>query len=222
MKHPRRTPFQIKALLSLSILALAHAGVADTFTATTVNFANLTTAGGASTPVYIPFTLPKFDPSLGTLQSVTLSLNFSGTVLGTASEVTSPSVTHSVFFSFTDLSDNVSMAEPVLALTQSGGGTVTFGPQFQSTSLLFSVGPGDPRFEAWRNGPGLASAQLAVFFDNYYQDPSYGLVFFNGTDTGTYQGSLSISYTSVPEPEMLALLIMGLLGLFWHRARGRA
>ena len=170
----------------------------------------------------MPFSLPKFDPSLGSLQSIDIAFDFSGTVAGTAAGVSQSSslngtITHGVYFDFVDLSDNVSIAEPALNLTANipagaQNTTITFGPAFQSTELAFSVSSGDPRFEAWQNGPGNFSGSLNVYFTNTAMN-TYGLQFFSGTDSGTYTGSLSISYNyvPVPEPRRVAQLSLGLL-----------
>ena len=189
-------------LLGLLLTARALPVAADTTGPYTLNYANLVAGPGA-----IPFTLPRFDPSLGALQSVDIAWDFSGTVAGTATGVSAafPTITHSVFFGFTDLSDNVFIAEPTLWLTANippgaQNATISFGPQFQSTSYSFNVTEGDPRFDAWVNGPGEFSGSLDVYFTNITMD-AWGLHFFSGADTGLYSGSLSIAYNYAPVPE---------------------
>ncbi len=204
-------------LLALVIIARAFPAAADTTGPYTLSYAGLVTGADA-----LAFSLPRFDPSLGSLQSIDITFDFSGTVVGTATGVSqSPlinsTVTHWVFFDFTDLSDNVGIAEPTLSLTASvpagaQNATIAFGPEFQSTSYSFSVAAGDPRFDAWKNSPGTFSGSLSVYFTNTAQDFS-GVQFFSGNDAGMYGGSLSIaySYEPVPEPEGLALAAAGLL-----------
>jgi hypothetical protein len=212
---------QVVSAVSILILSTALAQGQNLFVGTsgpfTLEYANLATGGGV-----LPFSLPKFDPSLGSLQSVDIAFDFSGTVVGTAMGVSQSSsingtITHWVFFDFEDLSDNVFIAEPTLALTanipaDAENTTIAFGPEFQSTSVSFSVANGDPRFEAWGNGPGNFAGSLDVHFTNTTIGYS-GLQFFSGTDSGVYSGSLSIAYNyvPVPEPEGFTLVVVGLL-----------
>jgi hypothetical protein len=214
-------------LLALAITAQALPASADTLGPYTLNYTGLMTGAGA-----ILFSFPRFDPSLGSLQSVGITFNFSGTVVGTATGVSQSSsmngtITHWVFFDFTDLSDNVFIAEPSLSLTAgipagAQNATIAFGPQFVSSSRAFSVGSGDPRFNAWANGPGDVSGSLTVYFTNT-TDSFGGLQFFPGTDSGVYGGSLSVaySYEPVPEPDSLALAAAGLLMLAATKCKRR-
>jgi hypothetical protein len=204
-------------LTSLIIMVYALPAAADTSGPYTLEYANLVTGGGA-----VPFSLPKFDASLGSLQSVDIAIDFSGTVAGTAVGVSQSSsfngtITHNVFFDFLDLADNVGIVEPTLNLAANipvgaQSTTTTFGPAFQSTDLSFSVSSGDLRFEAWENGPGNFTGSLDVYFTNTAMN-AYGLQFFSGTDSGAYAGSLSITYNymPIPEPGEFAQMLIGLM-----------
>lgn len=213
-----KTQFKLLGMLvALTITMNLLPASADTSGPFTLTYANLTTGAATS-----PFTLPKFDPSLGSLQSVDIAFDFSGTVVGSAvgasqSSSINSTITHWVFFDFEDLSDNVFIAEPTLDLTAgiptgAENSTISFGPEFQSTALSFSVASGDPRFNAWENGPGMIEGSMDVYFTNTtigYSD----LQFFSGSDSGVYSGSLSISYNYVPVPEPcgFGLAVVGLL-----------
>ncbi len=172
------------------------------------SFTNLITGINDLDPVYTSFAFPKFDATLGTLQNVELAFNFSGTVVGSATGVgRTPlgffpsSVSHNVFFSFIDTTDNITIAEPVLQIAKgvppdSINASIFFGPEFRSTDLSFSVTTGDPRFAAWKSGPGVIEGRLAVSFTDTAFVPA--LIFFPATDTGVYRGSVSVSYTYTP------------------------
>lgn len=113
---------QSKAFSFLAILGLVAAG-SQASAATTdpfvLTFDNLVTGAGP-----IGFSFPAFDRSLGTLQSVSIAWDFSGTIAGSASGVSqsasiNSTITHWVFFDFRDLSDGFDMVEPTLSLTAS-------------------------------------------------------------------------------------------------------
>lgn len=204
-------------LLTLVITAQASPAPAKTTDSVTSSFTNLVTGAGT-----LPLSFPKFDRSLGSLQSVDISWDFSGTVVGSANGVSQSSsinstITHWVFFDFVDFSDSMFIAEPTLHLAASipagaQNTTVAFGPEIQSTSLSFSITSGDQRFDAWGNGPGNISGSLDVYFSNTAMGFS-GLNFFSGDDSGVYSGPLSVafSYVPVPEPHGLTLAAVGLL-----------
>jgi hypothetical protein len=207
----------VSTLILLTALAPAQNLFGGTSGPFTLEYANLATGGGV-----LPFSLPKFDSSLGSLQSVDIAFDFSGTVVGTAMGVSQFSsingtITHWVFFDFEDRSDNVFIAEPTLALTAgiptgAESATILFGPEYQSTTLSFSLTSGDPRFNAWGNGSRIFSGSLDVYFTNTTFGYS-GLRFFTGSDSGVYSGSLSISYNYAPVPESngFTLAAVGLL-----------
>ena len=204
-------------LLALAITAQASPASAATTDPFTSSFANLVT--GASP---LPFSFPGFDRSLGTLQSIDLAWDFSGTVVGSASGVSQSSsidstISHWVFFELMDLSDNVFIVEPSLRLTANipagaQNTTVAFGPEFQFTSFSFSVTSGDLRFDAWKNGPRSISGSLVAFFTDTTMG-STGFQYFSGNDGGVYSGSLSVAYSYAPvaEPHSLTLAAVGFL-----------
>lgn len=203
-------------LLALAITARSLPVSADTIGPFALNFNDLVTGTDDLQGVYSTFSFPKFDSSLGTLEQVHLAFDFSGTVVGSATGAGQASsfngsINHWVFFDFVDISHNVQIAEPVLRLTTAipaGGqnGTILFGPEFQSTSLAFSVGSGDPGFEEWQDGPGNISGRLGVSFSNTTLD-AFGLRFYRGTDSGTYHGQFSVAYEYMPVPEPNSLVI---------------
>lgn len=212
-----KTRFKLLGSLILLVLTARALSASVYTTATfTLNYTDLT-AG-----TLLPFQLPKSDPALGTLQNINISWDLYGTEAGTATGVNQSdsidsTVTHWVFFDFEDNGDNVGIAEPALYLTDTipaGAQNValSFGPQYQSTSETYSVGHG-PGFNAWANGPGTINGTLHVFFDNNTVDDSDLLHFYPGSDSGVYNGSLSISYNyaPVPEPNTCALMLVGLL-----------
>lgn len=216
-------------LLALAI-SVGLPASADTVGPFTQNFNNLVTGTDDLQAVYSTFSFPKFDSSLGTLEQVHLAFDFSGTVVGSATGAGQASsfngsINHWVFFDFVDISHNVLIAEPTLRLTaaiSAGGqnGTILFGPEFQSTSLAFSVGSGDSRFEEWQDGPGNISGRLGVSFSNTTLD-AFGLRFYRGTDSGTYNGQFSVAYEymPIPEPSILAFAAMTMLLFAWSRTR---
>ena len=111
-------------LPTLVITANLLPASADTVGPITVSFSNLATGADDLQHVTRTFSFPKFDMSLGSLQTVDLAFAFSGIVGGSATGATdsasfNSTINHWVFFDFTDLSDNVSIAEPSLRLTAS-------------------------------------------------------------------------------------------------------
>jgi hypothetical protein len=195
----------LKMLGPLTVLILfdkAPPASAGTNGPVTLTYSNLVAGAGT-----LQFALLKFDPSLGSLKAVHIAFNFSGTLVGTAVGVTQAAlidstITHWVFFDFMDLSDNVFIAEPTLALklgipAGAQNTTISFGPEFLSTSYSFSVTNGDSRFEAWANGPGTFNGTLRVFFTNTGFTFG-GLQFYPGSDGGVYNGWLSIAYEYEP------------------------
>jgi hypothetical protein len=209
----RPTLFCLLATLAFTVGACrASAATSGPFT---MSFNNLVTGAGP-----LSFSFPKFDSSLGLLQSVDIEWEFSGTVVGSASGVSqsdsiNSTVSHWVFFDFMDVSSNIGIAEPTLGLTASippgaQNATIAFGPSFQSTSYAFSVTSPDMRFQAWGDGPGDVSGSLNVFFTNTAQGFT-DLKFFPGDDSGVYNGWLSVAYSYVPEPSGLTLAALGLL-----------
>jgi hypothetical protein len=219
-------------VLLVLLVASSLAASADTFGPVTLNFSGLTTGADSYQPVYSTFSFPKFDMTLGSLQALDLAWSFSGTMVGSATGVSeSPildaTLTHSVFFDFEDPLDSVFIAEPELDLTTTlpagtANATFLFGPQFQLTTFSFSVGSGDPRFEAWGNGPGTVTGRLGVSFGNFTQTV-LGPQTYHGTDSGVYDGWLSVAYeyTLVPEPNSLALTAVT-LSLFVSSRRRNA
>ena len=75
--------------------------------------------------------------------------------------------------------------------------TIQFGPMPGSFNIAFNVGPGDPRYENWQNGPGDVTGRLSVFFTNTAFD-FLGLHFYPGDETGVYAGSFSVTYQYGP------------------------
>jgi len=187
---------------------------AETVGPFSLNFNELVTGTAPYQPVYTAFSFPRFDTSLGSLDQVHLAFTFSGTIGGSAAGVNesssfNSSIDHWVFFDFADLSDNMQIAMPNLRLTATIPGqnsTISFGPEFQSSSLSFSVSTGDRRFDEWQNGPGDISGRLGVYFGNTTQG-TFGLQFYDGTDSGVYGGQFSVAYEYVPVPEPKSLVI---------------
>lgn len=198
-----------------------------------LSFTNLTTGPDplVRSPA-IPFSFPKFDPSLGSLQSIGISWDLSGTVAGSATGVGNwysfeTTLTHWVFFDFEAPLDGIVIAEPALRVTASIPArtqnlAVLFDPSFQSTSRTFTVTEGDYRFDSWVKGPGSVDGALQVFFSNTARGPNEELLSFPGSDSGVYSGTLSFvyNYVPVPEPRPFALAVVGLLlvaSRFLHR-----
>ena len=201
-------------LLALAAATNSLPASADTVGPFVLNFNDLVTGANPYQPVYSPFSFPRFDSSLGSLDLVHLAFSFSGTVVGSATGVNqsssfNSSIDHWVFFDLVDPSDNVQIATPNLRLTAVIPGqnaTISFGPEFQSSSLSFSVSSGDSRFDEWQNGPGDISGRLGVYFGNTTQG-TFGLRFYDGTDGGVYSGQFSVAYEYVPVPEPNSLVI---------------
>lgn len=213
------------------VISCSLSAVADTAGPFTFNFSGLTPGAGSLQPSYTSFTFPKFNASLGSLQGVDLAFSFSGTVIGNATGVNQSSsifstINHSVVFDFVDLSHNVGIGSPDLRLTQSiplgmQQGTISFGPQFLSLSVPFTVGAGDPRFEAWKDGPGNVSALLGVSFSNWTIGHNGNGINFLGSDTGVYGGSFSVAYSYVPVPEPSSLAILAAASVLFVSTRRR-
>ena len=136
-----------------------------------------------------------------------------------------PKASRTVYFDFVDTSDSVAIATPELRLTRSipagaQNAMILFGPEFRSTSISLSVASGDPRFNAWRNGPGDVSGRLGIYFSNNTLG-TYGLQSYHGTDSGVYSGSFAIAYeyVVVPEPKSLVLPAVALLLFVSSRRR---
>lgn len=222
-----RKKIRSQSFCFLAILGLVAAGSRASAATTdpfVLTFDNLVTGAGP-----IGFSFPAFDRSLGTLQSVSIGWDFSGTIVGSASGASqsasiNSTITHWVFFDFRDFSDGFDMVEPTLSLTASipaQNTTIAFGPTFQSTVFSFDVTSGDLRFDAWGNGPRSISGSLNVLFTNTTEGFS-GLEFFPGDDSGVYSGSLSLAYNYevVPEPSNLTFAVVGLL-LLWSKKSTR-
>ena len=71
----------VRCVLVLCVLAAPVLGLAGTSGPFTVTFSDLV-VGTSDNPVDTPFSFPKFDASLGHLQSVDIVFSFSGTVMG--------------------------------------------------------------------------------------------------------------------------------------------
>jgi hypothetical protein len=223
---------RLKLVYVVGMLAIASQGSSASAATTgpyTVSFTNLVTGLGSLAPSpALPFSFPKFDASLGTLSSVNIEWNIIGTTVGSVSGADNlysfdTTLSHSVFFDFKDVSDNLFIAEPTLSLTASipAGAqnlALALGPTPQSTCASFSVERGDYRFDSWANGPGKVEGTVDVFFSNTAIGLNEQLMFFPGTDGGVYSGTLSFVYNYLPVPEPCDLAFAA-IGLLWVSAR---
>lgn len=170
------------------------------------------------------FSFQKFDPSIGTLDAVTITLNSTDTVqaavinLGSATDFQNAQASATV--TLLDLAGsnlNTTLATdpfsgPLAAGTLSSP-TAAYGPLLQGqASSTLSVTPQSLNLYAW-DGAGQNSFDLSLSAIENSSGVGSGDVFFSGA-ANSY-GSLEIDYTysvPVPEPNCLSLAVLCFCG----------
>jgi hypothetical protein len=175
-----------------------------------------------STDASQTYTVNKFDPSLGTLNSVTVSL--SGAVQGSASYTNNGTRQVRATLNLEDTADAIDPAGNTLAeviplssqtVTVPAGGSGSTGNITSSAGPLTTVYTDTPTLAEF-TGPGTANVSLTATGTSFAQAGGN----FSSTFVTNASANASIFYTyttptSVPEPSnMLAVGLIGGLGVF--------
>jgi hypothetical protein len=210
--------FRRLALLGLALAALAVAPKAD---AAFETFSHTTPT--ATVPFTDSFTLPKFDTSLGTLTGITITLSTSVTAEvdifnATGSPAAFTNATATIPVTLTSPTETVSTT--TTATTPTGiaaPGFSAFPGLTSNTSSTVTVALAN--FGQYEGVGGGSASYSAAFSGGSYSGSSIPGVFFGGTATAG--GITSITYTyspaAIPEPASMAMVVIGLGGVFAAR-----
>jgi hypothetical protein len=183
-------------------------------------------AGHNSLPSSASFTLPQFNPALGTLESISIkfALSYQGEVdiynISGSPQTASGSSTVPINFTAPSSgapSVNASYSVSNVTLTSTPPLNEFLGPAL-STTLSFN--PTAPNFAAYE-GSGNSDYSLNYGIGTYSGTSTGpgGTIFFGGDANAS--GTASVVYTFAPEPTSLALLASGLLAFGGLRLRRR-
>jgi hypothetical protein len=232
MSHPICYSILAKILAGVSALALL-AGSAAADPALTETFS---INGSIQDAAHCgQFTLPDFDPTLGTLEGVDISL----TIDSTAKIQVYNTAATPVGFADASLSlpgsvtgpGGIKLASTITASLDSGiaqPGLNTFGSLSLINTLSQHVDAGS--LDLWQGlSGGLVDFQYSKGNPTYKGTDLGNSLFFGGAETGS--GTFKVVYTylnpstaAVPEPSarFLSMIVAGLMGLMWFgRVRGR-
>jgi hypothetical protein len=214
------------ATISLCVLAASHASAEMVSYSTAIPASD--GAGHNSLPTSASFTLPEFNPALGTLESISIkfALSYQGEVdiYNFSGSTQTASASSTVPLNFTAPSSgapsvNAAYSVTGVSLTSTPASNAFLGPVL-STTLSFN--PTSPNFAAYE---GVGSSDYSLGYgDGTYSGTSTapgGTVFFGGDANSSGTASVVYTFAPAPEPTTLALLGSGLLAIGGLRYRRR-
>lgn len=181
--------------------------------------------GGSGFPA--SFSFQKFDPSIGTLDAVTITLDSTdvvqATVINLGSGTTFQNAQATATVTLLDLTgsdlNTTLTTDPFSGSIDAGtvsSPTFAYGSLLQGqTSSTLSVTPQSLNLYEW-DGVGQNSFDLSLSAIESTTGVGSGNVFFSGT--ANWYGSVEVDYVySVPEPNCLSLAILGFSGVLVAR-----
>jgi PEP-CTERM motif len=216
--------FHKLSILTLGLAALAFAQPASaglvTDTQTLLIGSEASPLSTLSTPSTVTLNFNQFDTTLGTLMSVTISLSDSSTVVSQAQNGTSSQGNFTNFENTGTLTvtgpDSTTTSTSLSTTPGSGmvspGSTITVAT---AVSNFLSSGPTAVTTLTAYEGVGAGTFNVIAGASNSFSGSGGGIV-FSGGNTSVY-GSVTITYTyssAVPEPASMAMVAIGLGGVF--------
>jgi hypothetical protein len=216
--------FHKLSILTLGLVALAFAQPASAGFSTETQTLDIGSVSSPlstlSSPGTVTLNFNQFDTTQGTLVSVTIALNDSSTVVSQASNNTG------ITGSFTNFENTGTLTvtgpdgtnTSTTLSTSPGSGTVSPMSTITVSSVtnnVLSSGPTAVTNITAYEGVGSGKFNVIAGATNNFSGTSDGIV-FSGGNTSVF-GSVTITYTfatAVPEPASMAMVVIGLGGVF--------
>lgn len=212
----------MRSILTMVVIAVANSvAYADLITLETTSFLRSNYTGARTILV------PRFNPSLGTLNSITLNINaeISGTIAGLA---TGPANSPNGWA--TEFTGELRLSGTGFSVNRDASYGDRSGLVFQPNTPIFqffeaSVRPITVSFNTnMASYVGTGSSSISISWPNRVQNIYYsrsGTTTTRLGDLGVQSGTVTYSFTAVPEPTSLLLLLPITFGccLFRNRAK---